>query len=110
MYFEHRKVNLKYGRITLSIDESVKSSVMVLLSPVISSLLSNLTSRGYVGASLLTRLLVVIGAKGVSMSCCPTEMSFDCGGSSPLIKRFAWIDPVAAWTDTIAVAAAECPL
>ena len=80
--------------LTLSILGKDKSSTIILVSPVTSSLLSNLTSSGN---DVFDTLL------SISITATFEE------ANSPLINKWAWILPVGACTETIAVAADELP-
>ena len=82
-----------------------RSSKIILVSPVISSLLSNLTSSGWEGGETLLPIPLIAGG----LIGCWFEITAPLleEGSSPLINRWAWILPVAPFTETIAVAADE---
>ena len=84
-----------------------RSSTIILVSPVISSLLSNLTSSGWEGAEILLPIALLAG--GFIGGWFEITVPLLDEGSSPLIKRWAWILPVAPFTETIAVAAEEVP-
>ena len=93
----------------MSIEGRDRSSTIILVSPVSSSLLSNLTSSGCEGVETPLLSIPLLDEPDVGLVGCWFEMIAPLleEGSSPLIKRWAWILPVAACTEMIAVAAAE---